>query len=185
MKNKSFPHYEKLSVVFGKDQATGKNVETPTDILEMLNDEETNKTDEASKTNDMEASSPHVIVDGSTSRNQSREGRKGKNRGDNKMASEVAKIGEYISAVASKIGDIANNITTLSNQFGHDKDLAKMQREIHEQLKKPPIFASMDIFFLASYLGAHPNELMVFSGIDKGEDKVGFLEYIMRKHHSS
>ncbi|WOK98098.1 hypothetical protein Cni_G06808 [Canna indica] len=40
LKNKHFPYYEKLSVVFGKDRATGVNVEMPLDAVERLDEEE-------------------------------------------------------------------------------------------------------------------------------------------------
>ncbi|WOL19774.1 hypothetical protein Cni_G28576 [Canna indica] len=177
MKNKPFPYYERLSIVFGKDRMISRNVETLEDAIEKLNEEEVDKKD------DMEVSSPHSIAEASTGR--SHQGRKRKDREDSKIASHVAKIGEYIGVVASKMGDLADNIAAMSNQFGHDKDLAKMQKGIHEQLKKLPLLASMDIFFLTRYLGTHPDELMIFSGMETIEDKLGFLQYIMEHERPS
>ncbi|WOK93464.1 hypothetical protein Cni_G02162 [Canna indica] len=40
LKNKPFPYYEKLSVIFGKDRATGVNVQTPVDVIERLDEED-------------------------------------------------------------------------------------------------------------------------------------------------
>ena len=38
-KLKSFPYYDELSMIFGKDRATGQHVETPTDVEEQLQNE--------------------------------------------------------------------------------------------------------------------------------------------------
>ncbi|XP_061357741.1 uncharacterized protein LOC133302037 [Gastrolobium bilobum] len=41
-RTKVFPHFNRLMIIFGKDRATGKNVEAPTDVLEDLDEEEQN-----------------------------------------------------------------------------------------------------------------------------------------------
>ncbi|XP_061356544.1 uncharacterized protein LOC133300973 [Gastrolobium bilobum] len=39
-RTKVFPHFNRLMIIFGKDRATGKNVEAPADVLEDLDEEE-------------------------------------------------------------------------------------------------------------------------------------------------
>ena len=39
-RNKMFPYFDRLMVIFGKDRATGKNVEAPADVVEDLDKEE-------------------------------------------------------------------------------------------------------------------------------------------------
>ncbi|ONK73070.1 uncharacterized protein A4U43_C04F26840 [Asparagus officinalis] len=43
-REKSFPHYETLAIVFGKDRATGNRVEHPTDVIEELDKEVSQET---------------------------------------------------------------------------------------------------------------------------------------------
>ena len=40
MKNKSFPYFDQLSIVWGKDRAAGLHAEVPVDVVEELDREE-------------------------------------------------------------------------------------------------------------------------------------------------
>ena len=35
-RNKSFPHFDELTIIFGKDSATGKVAETPANVVENI-----------------------------------------------------------------------------------------------------------------------------------------------------
>lgn len=57
MKNKYFPHYDQLALVWGKDRASGVNAETPIDAVEDL-DRETNLNQEDGESNEDDV---HII----------------------------------------------------------------------------------------------------------------------------
>ena len=55
-KSKSFPFYDDLYMVFDKDSTTGKNTESPADVVEKLDNEEEDinfEEDDFTNTNNM------------------------------------------------------------------------------------------------------------------------------------
>ncbi|KAJ8763163.1 hypothetical protein K2173_025548 [Erythroxylum novogranatense] len=49
MRNRSFPYYDKLAIIWGQDRATGKNAEAPVDMLEnIIREENLDEENEAS-----------------------------------------------------------------------------------------------------------------------------------------
>ncbi|XP_017980960.1 PREDICTED: uncharacterized protein At2g29880-like [Theobroma cacao] len=40
LRNKPFPHFDQLAIIFGKDRATGEGTESPTDVVENIKTEE-------------------------------------------------------------------------------------------------------------------------------------------------
>ena len=63
-KLKSFPYYDELSMIFGKDCATGQHAETQTDVEEQLQNEggDYNGDDNASSKNVNNASDSNVDI---------------------------------------------------------------------------------------------------------------------------
>ena len=56
LRNKSFPHYDDLAHVFGKDRAIGFSAEGPSDMAQTVNKEEAEKNEDLDDTDDSLAS---------------------------------------------------------------------------------------------------------------------------------
>ncbi|TXG57299.1 hypothetical protein EZV62_018612 [Acer yangbiense] len=115
-KLKLFPYYDELSMIFGKDRATGQHAETPTDVEEQLQNEEgdCNLDDNASIENVDNASDNNVdswFVSKSSKRSQSqtecsstsKKQRKSKSSGDlvEALTESIATFATVIEAFCS------------------------------------------------------------------------------------
>ncbi|CAN6586394.1 unnamed protein product [Malus baccata var. baccata] len=122
---KSFPLYDKLNVIFGKDRATGVGAATPT---EMMNEPEHINEDEDE--DEVETSSPSVARRSSSSSTRKR--KRAANDNDlavafKEMLSEsVDKLGEVLQAAFGKGVDPKPEIAS---------ELSKMDLSIEDQIK--------------------------------------------------
>ncbi|RXI06427.1 hypothetical protein DVH24_018469 [Malus domestica] len=110
---KSFPLYDRLNVIFGKDRATGVGVATPT---EMMNEPEHINEDEDEDEDEVETSSPSVARRSSNSSTRKRKRAANDNDIDvafKEMLSEsVDKLGEVLQVAFGKGVDPKPNIAS-------------------------------------------------------------------------
>ncbi|KAF7143945.1 hypothetical protein RHSIM_Rhsim05G0015700 [Rhododendron simsii] len=124
-RNRSFPHFEMLLTVFGKDRATGKNAVTAEDVLE----EESRNEGSCDTENlgigieEME----HFLS--STNGEESNSNGKKRKRNDDSLDA----FREAATIIGSKIEEATNKF---SQALGVDLAIAKMRDKVNDELRK-------------------------------------------------
>ncbi|KAK2636675.1 hypothetical protein Ddye_031467 [Dipteronia dyeriana] len=142
-KLKSFLYYDKLSMIFGKDRATGQHAETPADIEKKLENEGGDNNLDDNTSNENVDNVDIRLVSNSSKRNQSqtecssvsKKQRKNKSSGDlaealTELTATLAAVIEKSSARLSKaIGeDLNEKHMQLGNELSRTTTLTIMQR---------------------------------------------------------
>ncbi|PON87613.1 Myb/SANT-like domain containing protein [Trema orientale] len=143
-KTKAFPFYDDLCMVFGKDRATGRNAETPADVVDKLDNHEEVDLDEDdfNSTNNMMGNeevqsmscSEAPKVAQSQSDGSSKKKRKNANNGD---AYEALKESSYVIARVIEKASIR-----LSKAIGEDMNEKHMQ--LGDELKRTTTLTTME-----------------------------------------
>uniref|UniRef100_A0A5B7BF87 Myb/SANT-like domain-containing protein n=1 Tax=Davidia involucrata TaxID=16924 RepID=A0A5B7BF87_DAVIN len=135
-KNKPLPHFEELLIIFGKDRATGRNAQTPADVVEELDKEGTdNETENVGYgLDDMDASlsfAPTHNTRNSTEECSSQRKKRKSRSGDN-LLEAIKETGLIMSM------EIKESTNKLTEALGYDVALAEKRVKINEELLKLP-----------------------------------------------
>ncbi|TXG74232.1 hypothetical protein EZV62_002811 [Acer yangbiense] len=171
-KLKSFPYYDELSMIFGKDRATGQHAETPADVEEQLQNEggDYNGDDIASSENVDNASDNNVdiqVVSKSSKRSQSQTNCSSTSKKQRKSKSSGDLAEALIESTATLAAVIEKSSARLSKAIGEDLNEKHMQ--LGEELSRTTTLTIMErhkVFrlivqdnALVSYFFSLPDEL--------------------------
>lgn len=133
LRNKSFPFYEELAQVFGKDRANGECVESPADAMEEIAEDEENSPNQqpGQQQNSIEDEvSPETNaqpVDASSRRSK-------------RIKTDSLEIVKKLTYGLQKISDVMEsgneNIARLTNCFQHESEGAKKRMLVNSELLK-------------------------------------------------
>ena len=150
MRNKPFPFLEQLSVVFGKDRATGEDSEAPADATERIDEEETNGNNVgAGNTNTVvnehtspgntpsESENNTPTVGQSQPRNEETDTGRGSKR--RRTGANEEPVDSATACLLSMQGMFANandNVAKLANCFQFMQEDAARKQKVFEELLK-------------------------------------------------
>ncbi|TXG57649.1 hypothetical protein EZV62_015478 [Acer yangbiense] len=131
-KLKSFPYYDELSMIFGKDRATGQHAKTSTDVEEQLQNEggDYNGDDNASSENVDNASDNNVdiqLVSKSSRRSQSQTDCSSTSKKQRKSKSSADLAEALTKSTATLAVVIEKSSARLSKVIGEDLNEKHMQ----------------------------------------------------------
>uniref|UniRef100_A0A162AHN3 Uncharacterized protein n=1 Tax=Daucus carota subsp. sativus TaxID=79200 RepID=A0A162AHN3_DAUCS len=132
LRNKSFPFYDELAQVFGKDRANGEGVESPADAVEEIaNDEESNLYQQAGQQKDNleDEVSPRNVQPTDTGA-----------RGSKRIKTDSLEIVKELTFGLQKISNVMEteyeNIAKLTSCFQHESDGANKRMMVNSELLK-------------------------------------------------
>ncbi|KAH6827597.1 hypothetical protein C2S53_015282 [Perilla frutescens var. hirtella] len=164
-RNKPFPFYEDLLIIFGKDRATGSNAEGPADMMEDIQRQGNNNSEENNEDaiEDLDASFSFSPLH--SPRNEGVQHQKKKR----KIASYdsqlmTIEIKEASSAIAS---EIAKASQIFGKTMGVDAEISEKRRKIHAEIKKIPNLTVAEVIKVVSHIASHPELIDVFFSMDE------------------
>ncbi|KAG8372599.1 hypothetical protein BUALT_Bualt12G0083400 [Buddleja alternifolia] len=173
--NKSFPFYEDLLIIFGKDRATGTNAEGPADMMEEIQREQVNN----NANNDVEEHSLEEIDASMQSpRNEGLHNQKKKKR--SRSEDNMTVMMDGIKDAASVIGnEIAKASEVFSKAIGVDAEISEKRQRIDSEIRKIHHLTTREIIKAVCHI-ARDHELtgVFFSMTDKGKEEM--VESILR-----
>ncbi|KAK6137558.1 hypothetical protein DH2020_028700 [Rehmannia glutinosa] len=172
--NKSFPFYDDLVIIFGKDRATGINAEGPTDMMEEIQREEANNdtNDDVEVTmgnglDDLDASIPFSPLQSPRSEGIHNQ-KKRKRSVDNMMA--MADIKEATSIIGS---EIAKASQIFGKAIGVDAEISEKRQKIDSEIRKISDLTIGEVIKAVCHI-AHSHELtdVFFSMTEEGREQM-------------
>ena len=154
-RNKPFPMYERLANIFGKDRATGKGAEAPADMVENMNLEAEEETDDSRSVN-QNLSSPR--------------GRRKRSRSDDDGMKEIAT--KFKTMFEHSIEQMRLMVQGTTNDKELAKELKSMGLSVDDQLD------------VLTYMLKKPEYVATFKSID-GEIREAFVTRVLREVRSS
>ncbi|KAM6551262.1 hypothetical protein CsatB_001070 [Cannabis sativa] len=154
-RNKPFPMYERLANIFGKDRATGKGAEAPADMVENMNLEAEEETDDSRSVN-QNLSSPR--------------GRRKRSRSDDDGMKEIAST--FKTMFEHSIEQMRLMVQGTTNDKELAKELKSMGLSVDDQLD------------VLTYMLKKPEYVATFKSID-GEIREAFVTRVLREVRSS
>ncbi|KAL1805101.1 hypothetical protein ACET3Z_028169 [Daucus carota] len=134
LRNKSFPFYDELAQVFGKDRANGEGVESPADAVEEIaNDEESNLYQQVGQQKDNleDEVSPRTNVQQPTDTSAP---------GNKRIKIDSLEIVKELTYGLQKISNVMEtgneNIAKLTSCFQHESDGANKRMMVNSELLK-------------------------------------------------
>ncbi|KAA8544275.1 hypothetical protein F0562_022287 [Nyssa sinensis] len=138
-KNKSLPHFEELLIIFGKDQAIGRNAQTAADVVEELDKEgaknETNKIGDGLDENDASLSfapTHNTKTSSEECSSQRRRRRRRRSRSNDNLLEAIKEVGLAMGR------EIKESTIKLTEAMGYDVTVAEKWVRINEELLKLP-----------------------------------------------
>ncbi|XP_019054140.1 PREDICTED: uncharacterized protein LOC104602427 [Nelumbo nucifera] len=123
LRNKPFPFFDGLSIIFGRDRATGESVEAPADAAENVEREEYNNPPIVGESINGASSAPHPHRASKRSRS---------NTDDDPVAralvDELSRVGQHFSVVREIISQVADALI--------DKEGREMRMRVFDELMK-------------------------------------------------
>ncbi|XP_012842525.1 PREDICTED: uncharacterized protein At2g29880-like [Erythranthe guttata] len=175
--NKSFPYYEDLVVIFGKDRATGINAEGPADMMENIEREETNNADTV---NDVDSTMEPELEDfgaySSLSPMQSprSQGTHNQRKKKRSRSSENVAIMTDIKDAAAVIGsEIAKASQIFGKAIGVDAEISEKRQKIDSEIRNISNLTVGEIIKAVCHI-AHSHELtdVFFSMTEEGKEQL-------------
>uniref|UniRef100_A0A2N9JAE0 Uncharacterized protein n=1 Tax=Fagus sylvatica TaxID=28930 RepID=A0A2N9JAE0_FAGSY len=124
LRNKSFPHYDDLAHVFGKDRAIGFSAEGPSDMAQTVNREEAEKNEDLDDTDDSLASTQGPPIATSLASTQ---GPPVARSSDNPSVDNLSNMGKVYEGATESMKKLAET-------FKHEADGADRRMKVHEEL---------------------------------------------------
>uniref|UniRef100_A0A2N9GUQ9 Myb/SANT-like domain-containing protein n=1 Tax=Fagus sylvatica TaxID=28930 RepID=A0A2N9GUQ9_FAGSY len=147
LRNKSFPHYDDLAHVFGKDRAIGFSAEGPSDMAQTVNREEAEKNEDLDDTDDSLASTQGPPIATSLASTQGPPVARSSDNpsGTSTSTSTKRKKGKKSDPVFMQLMDNLSNMgkvyegatksmKKLAETFKHEADGAYRRMKVHEEL---------------------------------------------------
>ena len=158
-KNKPFPHYWDLCIIFGKDRATGKDAQTPTDVVEEIDTEggysEAAKDVDCSLENEM----PLQTEEYSSIMKNPKKRRK------------ISK--PIIQGITNAATVIANQIKASTEIFSKaisvDLDMVEAKKKVDEEIKKLPGITTIERFKAVRDITKDDDKTIVFFSVTDDE----------------
>ncbi|ONK73553.1 uncharacterized protein A4U43_C04F32820 [Asparagus officinalis] len=153
-KEKAFPHLDTLSIVFGKDRATGKGMEHPYDVIEELDREAGHDTD----ADDIPKSHSQEVIPENTGEASSKHKKKGRLSGDNEsfeiMRESFAYVGSELFRSSQLIKAELDEVTLTEKRKRFTKHVMNMNLSMNECLTAIGAIGTnrdlLDLFFTLS-----------------------------------
>lgn len=158
LRNKSFPYYDELSQVFGKDRANGECVESPADAVEEIANEEENtpQQSEHQKENTEDEVSPRIDVQSADTNS----------RANKRLKADSLEIVKELTFGLQKISNVMEtgneNIAKLTSCFQHESDGAKKRSLVNSELMKVAGLTAEEIIKAGRKIALDPLETDYF-----------------------
>ncbi|KAL6501113.1 hypothetical protein OROHE_025310 [Orobanche hederae] len=171
MRNKSFPHYDQLALVWGKDRATGLNAETPIDVIENL--EKDQNIDQGDDESDEENVPPRTTSLGEGTSKSKRKRR----RSADGLISSLERMTNVLAAHMDKSND---QMTKIVESFsGVDKEKKDNHHKLNEELREIEVLTNSQRQKAAMKLVRDPDIMDYFFTLeDDGEKEIFLIELL-------
>lgn len=165
LRGKSFPHFDRLSNIFGKDQARGSQSEDPSEAhiatgLEQLEDVEVNF-------------QPQISLQSQSSGEHSRRKRP---RASEKWVSSLSGITNSFISYLEKANEV---MELIANRIGHAKDLDNDKRRVNVELQCMSLNI-MDKMKVCKKIVTNPDYIHLFYGY-QGEERKIFVDMLLQE----
>ncbi|GER33217.1 DNA-binding storekeeper protein-relatedtranscriptional regulator [Striga asiatica] len=171
-RNKAFPLYDDLVIIFGEDRATGGNAEGPNDMMEDIQREDVN----LNADNDVEATSEIGLddLDASFSPLQSPRSAAVDKRKKRKRSVDNLTAMTDIKEAASIIGsEIAKASEIFGKAIGVDAEISEKRQRIDSEIRKIPNLAVVDVIKVVCRIAQSPELTDVFlSMTEEGREQL-------------
>ncbi|KAA8538094.1 hypothetical protein F0562_027702 [Nyssa sinensis] len=140
-KNKSLPHFEELLIIFGKDRATGRNVQTVADVVEELDKEgaeNETKTCDGLDENDASLSFAPTHNTKNSSEECSSQRRRRRSQSNDNLLEAIKEVG---LAMGKEIKEFTIKLT---EAIGYDVAVIEKRVRINEELLKLRIISMFE-----------------------------------------
>nr|CAD1825870.1 unnamed protein product [Ananas comosus var. bracteatus] len=165
LRGKSFPYFEELSIVFGKDRATGIAAESPADAVANIEGEETNQRASAQNPDEEMAIADESSGLGPTnsSAGQSRKTRKRRSSATDDSINES--FNATLRSIESMFGNASESISKLAGCFQFMATDAIRKEKLFEELLKVEGLVDKDRMIAYDILISDTTKLTGFYGI--------------------
>ncbi|XP_030444780.1 uncharacterized protein LOC115667325 [Syzygium oleosum] len=159
LRGKSFPQYDRLATVFGKDRAKGNLSEDPSEAHAAVDNEEGENHDGVA-TNGVSQNLPPLS---SQTQNVSDPSRRRRAKASDKWATGLVEIAGTFGSFLEKANERMESIAT---RIGHAKDLDNDKRKINEELLQMSL-GTMDRNKLCKKIVKDPENIHLFFRISR------------------
>ncbi|KAL3737794.1 hypothetical protein ACJRO7_019335 [Eucalyptus globulus] len=173
LRGKSFPQYDRLANVFGKDRAKGNLSEDPSEAHAAVDHEEYENHDNVA-TNGVSQNSPPLSS--SQAQNVSDSSRRKRAKASDKWAAGLVEIAGTFGSFLEKANE---RMEMIASRIGHAKDLDNDKRKINEELLQMSL-GTMDRIKLCRKIVKDPENIHLFLGF-QGEDRKAFVELLLQE----
>lgn len=171
LRNKSFPHFEELTNVFGRDRATGMGAEAPADAVEeiemdeqrylhtppALNESQEEESNFVSQSFTMPTpqTATNMPAAGPSRPSRSRKARNEAVEAVRELTSEMRVIGNAFTAAGDRIDK-------LTSCFRHESDTADRRMAIVSEVRKVQGISQSDVLWVGRKIAMDPLETDYF-----------------------
>ncbi|KAL3730645.1 hypothetical protein ACJRO7_027644 [Eucalyptus globulus] len=173
LRGKSFPQYDRLVAVFGKDRAKENLSEDPSEAHVAVDHEESENHDNVT-TNGV--SQNLLPLSSSQTQNVFDSSRRKRAKASNKWATGLVKIA---GTFGSFLENANKRMEMIVSHIGHAKDLDNDIRKINEELLQMSL-GTMDRIKLCRKIVKDPENIHLFLGF-QGDDKKAFVELLLQE----
>ncbi|XP_057778464.1 uncharacterized protein At2g29880-like isoform X3 [Salvia miltiorrhiza] len=171
-RNKMFPFYDDLVIIFGKDRATGSNAENPTDIMEEIQREKFNTNEEDSIDIGEDSDTSFSFSSMHSTRSEGTSHQKKKRKVGEPMTADIK---EAASVIAS---EIAKASQLFSKAIGVDAEISEKRKKINSEIKKIPNLTVGEAIKAVCHIASHPELIDVFFSMEE-ENKEQLVRAIL------
>ncbi|KAH6764233.1 hypothetical protein C2S51_015482 [Perilla frutescens var. frutescens] len=169
MKNKSFPYYDQLSLIWSKDRATGINAETPIDVVEDLEREENvNQEDE-----ELDEDGVHIIPPTTKSQREGKKPERKRSRSTDGLILSLERMTDALTSHMDKSNEqMGKFVETVA---GVDQEKKNNRHKLNEELQKIEDLTSVEKQKAAMKLVRDPELLDYFFTLQDDAQKETLL----------
>ncbi|KAJ8747769.1 hypothetical protein K2173_011421 [Erythroxylum novogranatense] len=177
MRNRSFPYYDKLAIIWGQDRATGKNAEAPVDMLEnIIREENLDEENEASNgEEDVEPRRDQPIRDNSQGEGSSKKTHRKRRRSTDSLVSCLERITEKLTEGFEKSNEQMAKVA--ESIIAPNQKESENRQKLDEELCKLTFLTQAERIRAGIKLVNNPNYLEYFFTL-KDADKEEYLKQI-------
>ncbi|XP_030468566.2 uncharacterized protein LOC115687223 [Syzygium oleosum] len=173
LRGKSFPQYDRLATVFGRDRAKGNLSEDPSEAHAAVDNEESENHSDVATTGANQNLPP---LSSSQMQNVADSSRRKRAKASDKWAAGLVEIASTFGSFMEKANE---RMEMIASHIGHAKDLDDDKRKINEELLKMSL-DTMDRIKLCRKIVKDPENIHLFFGF-QGDDRKAFVDMLLQE----